>query len=181
MTDDIEHRLLKRARKGNQDAFAIIKSLTEPALRRFIWRILGGSSHADDILQDVYMALYMNLEKMDPPEKMRPFLFRVARNRCYDHLRRSNHRNHLCFDDMAYTLHTENETSPETKVSLSMALDEVERAMRQLPTHQREALVLLTQEELNYAEIAEITGVSIGTVKSRVFHARQTLRRLLKQ
>jgi DNA-directed RNA polymerase specialized sigma24 family protein len=57
---------------------------------------------------------------------------------------------------------------------------EVQEAMEYLPELQRQALILYTEEEMSYAEIADIMDVEVGTIKSRIFHARRTLRRMMK-
>lgn len=88
MTDDCEPRLFEKARAGEHAAFDRLRALLEPTVRRFVRRLIGASDAEGDVSQDAFLALYMNLERIPSVESLRPFLFRVVRNRCYSELRR---------------------------------------------------------------------------------------------
>lgn len=68
--------LICEAQQGNANAFAELQSLFEIPIRRFVGRMMPDPGDVDDIVQNTFIALYKNLERIDPPEKMRPFLFR---------------------------------------------------------------------------------------------------------
>ena len=130
----------------------------------------------------------MNLERIDPPEKLRPFLFRVIRNRCYDRLRAEGRFEVVSLDEAIYdgfgsetreTQIASDEIQPEEATHWMMIYAEVEQAMQQLPELQRQTLILYSEASLSYEEIAEAMNVSIGTVKSRLYYAKRTLVRLL--
>ncbi len=183
MHDPIETDLLRAAQAGDMDAFEDLQLRLESPLKRFVRRLTGVGNVEDDIVQDVFLTLYLKLQEIDPPEKLRPYLFRVARNRCYDELRRRQRREWLSLDDdptqvwvsfqRAYT------RGPEDATHWMLLLLEVQEAMDDLPDLQREALILYAEEGFSYAEIAETVGASLGTIKSRIFHAKQGLRRRL--
>ena len=88
MSDSGEHELFEQAKAGNRTAFDRLQETLNPSVRRFVRRLVGISEAEDDIVQDAFLALYMNLERLESIEHLRPFLFRVVRNRCYDTLRR---------------------------------------------------------------------------------------------
>src|SRR3954469_4565726 len=79
-----EHHLLRLAQSGDKEAFTALQLLLQAPAQAFTRRLIGEVD--EDIVQDSFLALYMNLERLEPPEKLRPFLFRVIRNRCYDRL-----------------------------------------------------------------------------------------------
>jgi len=83
-----ERVLLASAQAGDHEAFATLYAVLTPGLTRFVRRLIGDAQDVDDVTQDTLFALYTHLPTLDPPEKLRPFLFRVARNRCTDILRR---------------------------------------------------------------------------------------------
>ncbi len=68
--------LLRQAQAGDNDAFAEIQSKFELHIHRFVLRLIGQHDDVDDIVQNTFIALYMNLDRIDPIEKLRPFLFR---------------------------------------------------------------------------------------------------------
>ncbi len=88
MTKPGEAELFKQARAGDKAAFSRLQSRLEPQARRFIWRLVGRIDEEDDIVQNAFVALYLNLGRLDSAAGLRPFLFRVVRNQCYDLLRR---------------------------------------------------------------------------------------------
>jgi RNA polymerase sigma-70 factor (ECF subfamily) len=184
---EVESDLLMRAQSGDRSAFEDLQHRLEPALRRFIRRLVGRGNSVDDILQDTFFALYMNLDQIEPPAKLRPFMFRVARNRCYDELRRQGRFELVALAEEpgdaeepadSIVLADDNPLPDETAHWL-LIYGEVQAALAQLPELQRQTLLLYTDAELSYAEIAETMDVSIGTVKSRLFHAKRNLVKLL--
>lgn len=184
-----EAELLKLAQEGDYDAFEALYTALEPGLARFVRRLIGDGYEAQDVVQDTLMSLYVNLVKIDPPEKLRPYVFRIARNRCYDILRRQGRFEQVSIDAdeddgmnvrVSFQLADDRAQLPEEVSHWLLLHLEVTEAIERLPELQRQALILYAEEELSYAEIADVMNVSMGTVKSRIFHAKQTLRRLLR-
>ncbi|NJL94588.1 MAG: RNA polymerase sigma factor [Anaerolineae bacterium] len=178
-------QLVTAACQGDWDAFEALQARLEPGIRRFVRR-LSGPSAEDDIVQEVFIGLFLNLARINPPENVRPYVFRMARNRCYDELRSAGRREVLSLDEepvqvwVSYASATRHSEPPPDELThwLLLHLD-VQTAIDQLPELQQQALILYAEEGLSYAEVAEVMGVSIGTIKSRIHHAKQSLRRLL--
>ncbi|MBZ0291427.1 MAG: RNA polymerase sigma factor [Anaerolineae bacterium] len=180
-----EPELLKLAQCGDQDAFAALQTRLESPMRRFIWRLIGTQDAEDDIVQDSFIALYLNLDRIQPVENLRPYLFRIVRNRCYDLLRRKGRFEYMSLDEEPVeTWVSLNEapmtgSQPEEVTHWLLIQLEVQQAMERLPELQRQTLILYSEESLSYQEIAEAMNCSIGTVKSRLFYAKKTLRQLI--
>lgn len=185
LSEQIEYSLLERARDGNDTAFAELQSALESQVRRFVRRLIGRSDVEDDIVQNTFFALYRNLERIDVGEKLRPFVFRVVRNQCYDELRRQGRYEVVSIDEPAedsdYYAITVADTQPQPDETTHwlMLYGEVQKAIAQLPEMQRQTLLLYTEGNLSYAEIAEAMNVSVGTIKSRLFYAKRNLAQLL--
>lgn len=167
--------LLCEAQEGNKDAFTVIQKRYETAIRRFVRRMMKNPDDVDDIMQRTFIALYMNLDRIDPPEKLRPFLFRVARNLCYDNLRKLYRRDEMALQDCEHRLETDH-LSPEDKTHWKMMLEQVRQAIDCLPEIHRDTLILYVEAGLSQADIADIMETEIGTVKSRLFYARKLLK-----
>lgn len=182
LLDQTDH-LLHRAQAGEGDAFGQLQAELEPAARRFIRRLIGTSDAEDDIVQDVFFALYRNLKRIEPAEKLRPYVFRMVRNRCYDELRRQGRFQSVSLGDepveSVVSMQSPSDSQPEEVAYWLLLYLEVQEAMERLPELQRQALILFAEENLSYAEIAEAMNTSIGTVKSRLYYAKKTLRGLL--
>lgn len=177
----------RAAQQGDIDAFEALQRHFEAAIQRFVRRLIGAGQAVDDIVQDVFISLYYNLHRINPIEQIRPYLFRIARNRCFDELRRYQNRPTVSLDDepvniwVSYTATADHYDSQPEEVAHWLLLHlEVQEAMDKLPEIQRQALILYAEEGLSYAEISQVMECSIGTVKSRLFHAKQNLRNLLR-
>ena len=186
MPDPSEQELLRLARKGNRAAFGRLQQRLEGPVRRFAQRLVGQDHDADDVVQDAFIALYIHLKDLRSVSKLRPFLFRITRNRCYDELRRQRRFEGVPLADQLATadavLHAATAVAeqPDRMAEWVWLLTEVRRAIDRLPELQRQAMILYVEEGWTYAEIAEAMSTSIGTVKSRIHHARRKLRRLLE-
>ncbi len=183
MTDPLEHRLLQQAQDGDPDAFEQLHTRLESSIRRFIRRLIGTQDSEDDIVQSVFIALYYNMRHIDPVENLRPYVFRMVRNRCYDELRRQRRYEIVSLDDeprLSFTSASDIDSQPEEAAHWLLLHLEVKEAIDRLPELQRQTLILFAEEDLSYAEIAMVMDTNIGTVKSRLHHAKKTLRRLLR-
>lgn len=184
---ETEQQLLLQAREGDYDAFGDLQVLIDPMLRRFIRRLIGMNDAEDDILQSVYIALFKKMHTIEPVSNFRAYLFQMTRNRCYDELRSLGRYESVSIDDddapaefnLALTDVNDVPQSEEVAHWLLLQL-EVQEAMNRLPEVQRQTLILYSEEEMSYAEIAEAMETTIGTVKSRLFYAKKTLRAHLR-
>lgn len=185
MTETTERDLLQLARNGDRDAFAQLQAALEGPARRFVRKLIGASDAEDDIVQNAFFALYVNLDRLDEGDKLRPFLFRVLRNQCYDELRAQGRYEWVSVDtgDDAEleSLPAAAHTQPEEATHWLLLYSEVQEAIQQLPEMQRQTLLLYTVMDLSYVEIAEAMNTSVGTVKSRLHYAKRNLVRLLPE
>lgn len=185
MQQPTETDLLVMAQAGDMEAFADLQVRLEPVIRRFVWRLIGTSLEEEDIVQDSMIALYLNLERVQPVENLRAYLFRIVRNRCYDLLRKRRRFQQLSLDEEPMEGYAsllelaDDDGQPEDAAHWLLLSLEVQKAMNRLPEHQRQTLILYAEENLSYPEIAAAMNTSVGTVKSRLFHARRALRQFL--
>lgn len=181
-----EETLLEWAQAGDDEAFGVLVLKLDGPVRRFIRRLIGISDAEDDIVQDVFIKLHRKLSRIQPGQGLRPYLFRMVRNRTYDELRKLGRYEVLSLDDepveayASFSSIPDGSEQPEETAHWLLIQLEVQAAMERLPELQRQALILFSEEGLSYNEIAEAMDTSIGTVKSRLFHAKQGLRRLLR-
>lgn len=186
MTNELEIEWLIDAQQGNVIAFDLLHESLQPDITRFVRRLIGYEHlQVEDIVQDTFLTLYTHLQEIDPPEKLRPYLFRVARNRCYDLLRKQGRYEQLSLDDepvaVRVSFNSQRLSDQPDEVAHWLLLHlEVQEAMEALPETQRQVLILYAEEGFSYSEIAQVLEVSLGTVKSRLHHAKKNLRRLLK-
>jgi RNA polymerase sigma-70 factor, ECF subfamily len=183
-----EQELLRQANAGDYLAFEELHQSLEPDVARFVRRLIGPGQESEDVVQDTFIALYKHMARIDPPGMLRPYVFRIARNRCYDILRRQGRYEEVSIDEdeddpvkvcISFDLADQAGAPPEEAAQWLLLYVEVKEAIDSLPEMQRQSLILYAEEGMTYAEIAEVMGVSIGTIKSRLFHAKRNLRERL--
>ena len=179
-----EETLIQQAQKGDVVAFNRLVVQYQELVFNVAYRIMGDPAAAEDVAQETFITAYQSLRTFRGGS-FKSWLIRVATNRCYDELRRHKRRPQSSLDEMM----DENESlaflrspqdTPEThRQRVELALT-IERCLKDLPDGQRIVTVLSDVEGYDYQEIATITRVSLGTVKSRISRARAKLRDCLQ-
>jgi RNA polymerase sigma-70 factor, ECF subfamily len=173
--DDV---LLRRAAKGDEEAFTVLYRRHQAALYRFALRMTGSAWGAEEIVQDVYMTLMREPKKYDATRgPLSAFLFGIARNRVMKHLdrlpREVSFNGHE--DGSRVDLAAVDGFTPMHWAEQRERVEQVRAAVLDLPTEFREAVVLCELEELSYAEAAQVLACPIGTIRSRLHRGRALL------
>jgi RNA polymerase sigma-70 factor (ECF subfamily) len=179
---EIQH-LIERARAGDTRAFEDLARREERALYRHALRIVGTTSDAEDVVQDALFSAWRSIASFQGLS-FRAWLFRIATNRALDQLRSRKRRPELPLDPPEDDEMTWAEPAAPGPDLTQLAGDRealalVEAALGMLPAEQRTALLLRDVEGFPYEDIAVITSVEIGTVKSRIHRGRLAVRNAL--
>jgi RNA polymerase sigma factor (sigma-70 family) len=166
-----DERLVGLLRRGNQAAFGVLVSRYEVRLLAFCRHLLRSREDAEDVLQEVFTSAYKAMLADDRPIKVRPWLYRIARNRCLNHLRRITAIGVDSIEDHF------SEHGPSTSDTFQRREDlwQLVGDIQQLPESQRSALLLREMEALSYEQIAEVMDKTIPSVKSLLIRARRAL------
>jgi RNA polymerase sigma-70 factor (ECF subfamily) len=173
-TESSLHRLVTDAQLGNEGSFRTLYSLYAPKARGTL-RQMVGPTHLDDLVQEVFVRVWKGFPKMKDANAFSTWFYRITWNVAMDarshaaHLRERESQN--------LDLEFADPKSPKAESIHNRIL--VERALKQLSKEHRDVLVLSDFEELSTEEIAGIMAVPAGTVKSRLFHARESVRNFL--
>jgi RNA polymerase sigma-70 factor, ECF subfamily len=169
--------LLARSRTGDEAAFADLYRRRQAPLFRFALRMSGSPALAEDVVQEVFMALIHTPERFDPAAgSLLGFLFGIARNRVRRHLEKRGRHVPLEGperDEASSAPATERE--PEADLVHQESVAALHEAVLSLPDVYREVVVLVELEELSYADAAEALDCALGTVRSRLHRARRML------
>ncbi len=159
--------VLRPAMHRQEDIIAEI-----PRLRRYARALTGDASRADDLVQDT-LERALSRWLLWRPGNLRAWLFTIMHNIFVNQLRSAGHLDYRP-DELLPDLPVRAEQED------GLVLRDLDRALQQVPAEQREALLLVTLEELSYAEAAKVLGVPVGTIMSRLFRARERLRSALQ-
>jgi RNA polymerase sigma factor (sigma-70 family) len=173
----------------NKAAFAELLKRYQSHLNRLFYHLAPDWQERADLAQEVWIRVYRNLHRLQEPAKFRGWLSRIATNLFYDELRKRKRANPLLSLDapryiedgeMSWEL-PDDAPSPSDDLATQEFYEHLRTAISQLPETFRTTIVLREIEGLPYEEIAEMTGVSLGTVKSRIARARLKLQSVLQK
>lgn len=162
--------------EAHEDAFAALMQRYREALRAFTFRLVGDPYVAEEICQDTLLKAWQQATSFRVEAHLRAWLFRVARNSAIDHLRRRR----PCTEELGQG-HPDPATLPEEEVERAWVISCLGEALSRLPPVYREVVELRYFQQLEYAEIARILEIPLGTVKSRLAYALNRLSKILRE
>jgi len=167
-------QLVHQAKDGRTDAFGKLVEIYRQPIINLAYQIVGSRSDAEDVAQEAFIRAFQRLAEYREESRFFSWLYRIATNAALDRLRRRKVLPTSLHEDLpGWAEDGESESTRDTRLAVSIAMDK-------LPPEQRVALVLRELHGLSYVDIAEITGVAVGTVGSRIRSARQFLYRALR-
>ncbi|HEX2462540.1 MAG TPA: sigma-70 family RNA polymerase sigma factor [Vicinamibacterales bacterium] len=176
-SEPTDYDLLRRAAEGERQAFELVYRRYQQVVYRFARAMTGCPDAAEDITQEVFMALIKELPRYDPARAgFTTYLYGIARNLSRDQWRRTRRR--LAFEALGLEKRRTSE-DPHNLLERAQAAAHVHCALRGLPVRYREVIVLCDLHGLAYAEAAHVVRSSVSGVRARLHRARQLLRRRL--
>jgi RNA polymerase sigma-70 factor (ECF subfamily) len=169
----IDELLVLRCQEGKREACDLLVRRWQRRLWRYARRLTGNSDAAWDVMQETWMAVLRQIRRLSDPAWFAAWAHRIVRNKCADHCRKAGRQRRLA--DALAERQPANDDPPREGPA-----DAVAEALRRLSPDRQELLTLKYGADLNIIEIALVLGIPAGTVKSRLHHAREQLRRILE-
>jgi RNA polymerase sigma-70 factor, ECF subfamily len=164
--------LALRAQAGDREAFDRLFRMLQEPLYRYIFSLVGARPPAEDVLQEVFILIYRKIRWLREPELLRPWVYRIATREAFKHLKRERRWTDKAEDEsvlLDLPAPSRDDLAPEMIAQLVERLSPASRAV----------IVLHYLHEMPLAEIAEVMGVAVGTVKSRLAYGLDLMRRQL--
>jgi len=166
--------LISRIRAGDEDALAALHDRYSQVVYSVALRVLGETTQAEDILQEIFLQLWRNPQTFDSNRgSLGAWLAVITRHRAIDHLRRRRPESDI--EDVIVAV----DTHLEQTTDRNMTIARVRAAVEHLPAEQRKPLEMAFFQGLTHSEIASKTGEPLGTIKTRIRTALLTLRKAL--
>ena len=189
---ELEEKLLERLRARDERAFNELVKAYERRVFGLVFRMLNNRAEAEDLTQEVFVQVFKAIGTFRGESKLSTWVYRIAVNLCknrakYLRVRHTGEQDEL--EEMAERLplsqarnaNVAQVARPDEAMAGRQVEEIVRQAISEVDENFRECLILCDVEELSYEEIAEITGLPVGTVKSRIFRARAQLRELVEK
>lgn len=182
-----ETLLIEKAKNGDIEAFENLIRQSEKIVYNIAYRMLNNSEDVKDISQEVFIKVYKNLKNFDEKSTFSTWIYRIAVNTCIDEMRKRKGKQTISIEE---DIQQEDGTvkkqipiqtkTPEEDYIKKEQKEELLSAVEELSQTHKTVLTLRDLEGFSYAEIAEITETSVGTVKSRLSRAREQLKNILE-
>jgi len=162
-------------REGDADAFKNLFETYCQALIYFAWRYVKSTQIAENIVQDVFLKIWLNRTKLNPALKIKSYLYKAVKNQALQHLRKTK------FEDQKENIqeHDSPTKSPEDMLDEKEIAISVQQAISELPPQSRLIFTMSKYSNLTYSEIAEIQNISVKTVETHMGRALKLLRKRL--
>lgn len=178
--DATDRDLVATATTGVEGSFEELVRRYQRPISGYVYRMVGDYEAALDLTQEIFIKVYGSLARYRSEFKFSTWIYKIAHNSAVDHLRRNVGRERSLstgVDGDQYELPIESGSlSPEQESERRERRLEIEAVVRSLPNAYRELIVLRHSQDLTYEEIVEVTGLPLGTVKNRLFRAREMMR-----
>lgn len=175
--------LIVKAIAGREDGFEELVRRYQRPITSYVYRMLGNYDASLDVTQEIFIKVYNSMARYSSEYKFSTWLYKIAHNAAIDYLRR-NSVNQQSLEtenkDGSFEIQIESKRlSPEQERERSEWRSEIESVVKCLPQGYRELILLRHSQDLSYDEIADITNLPLGTVKNRLFRAREMMRDML--
>ncbi len=186
--DDTDEKIIREILNRNIDAYKVLVDRYADAITNLCWRYLGSQEEAEDATQDVFLKAYQALEQWEPKAKFKTWLYRIAINHCLNLLKR---RQKVSFQSLSIRNSEKDEgilsdppsreEDAETGFIKKQRQRTIQNLIRELPINQRHVIILFYYQNLSYKEVAEVLNISINSVESRLFRAKQNLAKKIQR
>ena len=173
---DADTELVQRCSQGDRRSFQQLYQRYQQRVRSTLYQLCGASA-LDDLVQEVFLRVWKGLPKLQQKAQFSTWIYRITWNVASDQRQEFAQKR----SQLQMLTQTTSDESPASDLMNLHYQDLVQRGLDQLNFEHRTVLVLHDLEEVPQKEVAQILGIPVGTVKSRLFHARSNLRQFLQQ
>lgn len=178
-----EEKLISRAAKGDASAFNELLGLHERKMYAVCLRMCANQEDAQDCLQEAMLRIYRSISGFKGQSSFSTWIYRVTMNTCLDELRKKKNKQTTSLDGLLDTgwSPSDDYDTPEHHTIEQERKKALHGAISELPEDMRSAVVLRDIQGFSYEEIAEMLGINVGTIKSRISRGREKLREKIRR
>ncbi|MCX6790454.1 MAG: RNA polymerase sigma factor [Candidatus Kaiserbacteria bacterium] len=181
LSEKTDEELATLVQGNNEGAFGVLMNRYQPKLLRYGRKFLRDSAPIEDVVQEVFIKAYQNIQSFDTSRSFSPWIYRIAHNLFANSLRYTS-RHPLTFVDLdMFSAHTAYEIDPGEEEEREQMKELLTQGLESLTPLYQEVIILYYLEDLSYQDIAEILRVPLGTVGIRLHRAREALKKYVER
>ncbi len=174
-----DNDLIKIIREGRMDEYVKIIERYQGKLLAYLYRLVGDKDEAEDLLQDVFIKAYKNLDSYDVERKFSSWIYRISHNEAVNHIKRKSLKRFISWEDVNSTKDKLESCSTEERADDSWIrkekIEEVDLAIKRLPAKYRQVLMLRYYSDKSYGEISGVLKKPVNTVGTLINRAKKKL------
>ena len=175
-----DEELARLVQSGNLDAFAMLVDRYQGKIERYAKKFVYDKDDIQDVIQDIFTKVYINIQTFDIKRKFSPWIYRIAHNELVNLLGKKKRAALPLFNiDVFFPRHLLNENSSRQELERKSMKDVVSKCLNKLEEKYREPVILFYLEEMDYKEISDIMQIPVSTVGTRINRAKKMMKPFL--
>lgn len=175
-----DEEIVFRVQNGDVDLFSVVIFRYKEKISRYARKFLSETEDINDIVQDIFIKIYINVKAFDPKRKFSSWLYRIAHNELVNHLKKHSKRKVLPLFDFDTILPVKHGTDYLEEAVREEFKEKINKFLDKLEPKYKEPIILYYLQELSYQEIADIMEIPVSTVGVRISRAKSIMKSLLK-
>lgn len=175
VNDEVESVLIHKVAGGDREAFKQLYTLYHKRIFSYLLKILSEKETAEEVLNDVMFEVWRSAANFKGQSKLATWVFGIAHNKAMNALRKTRGKEVLELEEI------ESQDNPQREIETCNLREKIKKALTHLSEEHRVVIELTFYQGFSYAEIAEVVGCPVNTVKTRMFHAKQKLQGILSK
>lgn len=167
-----DEEIIRLVQSGEIELFSILIDRYESAIKRYAWKFLSDKEDIDDIIQKIFIKVYINIRSFDAKRKFSSWLYRIAHNELVNALKKRNKNILPLFDLDVFLPHSLHDNTLSQQIDRQDIQKILDKCLNQLEPKYREPIILYYLEDLSYKEIADVMQIPVSTVGIRIKRAK---------
>lgn len=176
-----DEEIISRVQNGDVDLFSVVIFRYKEKISRYARKFLSETEDINDIIQDIFIKTYINVNAFDPKRKFSSWLYRIAHNELVNHLKKHSKRKVLSLFDFDTVLPIKHGTDYLEEMVREEFKEKINKFLDKLEPKYKEPVILYYLQEFSYQEIADIMEIPVSTVGVRINRAKNIMKSLLKK
>lgn len=181
LATDTDEEIARQVQNGDRESFGILVTRYEAKMERYARKFLSRSDDISDVVQEVFIKAYVNIQSFDSTRKFSSWLYRIAHNEYVNTLKKKSHSPLYLFDFDTLLPHLFSSDVTDRSSNERDMKNMLNQCLDKLDSKYREPLILYYFEEMNYQEIAEVLHIPISTVGVRLNRGKLMLQKICEQ
>ncbi len=178
---DTDEHIALRVQQGDKEAFGTLVDRYEPKISRYGMKFLSRNEDIQDIVQDIFLSAYQNIQGFNTAQRFSPWIYRIAHNTFINALKKHSHRPLTLIDFDALVSHIVYEDPAESERTQKEMRAMIDKGLEQVAPKYKEVLILYYLEDMSYKEIAQVLHIPTSTVGIRLKRAKEALKSVYTQ